>query len=536
MKKLLLLIGILIATPVMAGGLATLINPYGDKVVVEVNSQTAQEYFGENFALYEEETLGSVASSPALFRTNLASKLTNTGTSMTLVSATTRDGTELSGSVCFTIDGNLATAEYVCGTASSTSITALERGLGSDGTTEYTALKFAHRYGAEVKITDFPILQRLTNIINGDSDFPNSLTVVGKVTATSTAPTADGDLANKKYVDDTAIAGAPDMTSTVKGLGEKATGAEAGANASDGSGDTSAPLVLTSDIASSTSASENLVVVTESDGKINQGFLDLTEDFTFSGDNTYSGTNDFTDETSFSATSTLADITNGHTVSALTASTTITGATTPQPVYIASSTNAEAGGVLLCDGNDQDTTEFIGFAITSASSGETVYIQKDGIVDGFSSLTIGADYYVQDAVGTIGTTIGTYEILVGTAISATEILIRKGSFQFIGSDAFSTNSPSAGTNCVTTSVIPVNAKIAIIDILYSEGLSADKIRGEFSLTVKGKTTGGLFGTSQNIADTIATSATITGSNLVITTPFLGGGEQATHSGTIYYYN
>jgi len=43
--------------PVMAGGLATLINPYGDKVVVEVNSQTAQEYFGENFALYEEETL-----------------------------------------------------------------------------------------------------------------------------------------------------------------------------------------------------------------------------------------------------------------------------------------------------------------------------------------------------------------------------------------------------------------------------------------------------------------------------------------------
>ena len=290
MKKLLLLIGILIATPVMAGGLATLINTYGDKVVVEVNSQTAQEYFGENFALYEEETFGSVASSPALFRTNLASKLTNTGTSMTLVSATTRDGTELSGSVCFTIDGNLATAEYVCGTASSTSITALERGLGSDGTTEYTALKFAHRYGAEVKITDFPILQRLTNIINGDSDFPNSLTVVGKVTATSTAPTADGDLANKKYVDDTSFAGAPDMTSTVKGIGEKATGAEAGANATDGSGDTSAPLVLTTDIASSTSASENLVVVTESDGKINQGFLDLTEDFSFTATTTLATT------------------------------------------------------------------------------------------------------------------------------------------------------------------------------------------------------------------------------------------------------
>ena len=274
MKKLLLLIGILIATPVMAGGLATLINGYGDKVIVEVNSQDAQEYFGNDYNLYEEEVLGSVASSPALFRTNLASKLTTTGTSMTLVSAETRDGTSLSGSVCFTIDGNLATAEYVCGTASGTSITALERGLGSDGTTEYTALKFPHRYGAEVKITDFPILQRLTNIINGDSDFPNSLTVVGKITATSTAPTADGDLANKKYVDDTAIAGAPDATLTVKGLLEVATGVEMASTTPIGGGGTSAINFYTSTTqGQSWQPFESVSININSDGEISAAMI-----------------------------------------------------------------------------------------------------------------------------------------------------------------------------------------------------------------------------------------------------------------------
>lgn len=215
MKKLrfkLLLIAIIfsIAGPVNAiTKKATLINAFGEKVVVSVDSQDAQEYFGIGYTLYTGESMfGAVASSPALFRTNLASKMTTSDTSMTLVSATTREGNTLSGPYCFTIDGNTSSAEFVCGTASGTSITALERGLGSDGTTEYTALKFTHRYGAEVKITDFPVLQRLTNIFNGDANVPGDfaidggLTVVDYVTATSADPTLDTHLVTRKYVTD----------------------------------------------------------------------------------------------------------------------------------------------------------------------------------------------------------------------------------------------------------------------------------------------------------------------------------------------
>lgn len=297
MKKLifLLLISLLFAnTSIAETKKATLINEYGDKVVVTVNSQEAQGYFGLGFYLYTEESFGAVASTPALFRTNLASKITEASTEMTLVSATTRDGTDLSGSVCFTIDGSLSIAEYVCGIASGTSITALERGLGSDGVTEYTALKFEHRYGAVVKITDFPVIQRHSNIINGTSDFPSGITANGDLIATggtvefenavilasSTTPTLDNHLATKKYADDLALAGAPDATESVKGISELATQAEMALGTDTGS--TGANLVLQSKYASSSrDVAGTAVVVTDTDGYINQNRLDLTEDFTF---------------------------------------------------------------------------------------------------------------------------------------------------------------------------------------------------------------------------------------------------------------
>ena len=306
MKKLILtlFISLLLITPVIAETKkATLINEYGDKVVVTVDSQEAQDYFGLGFYLMEEESFGVVASTPALFRTNLASKIVGTDTSMTLVSATTRDGTVLMGDVCFTVDGSLSVAEYICGTASGTSITALERGLGSDGITEYSALKFAHRYGAEVKITDFPVIQRHSNIINGTSDFPSGITANGDLIATggtveftnavilasSTTPTLDNHLATKKYVDDTAISGAPNATESVKGISELATRDEMALGTDTGS--TGANLVLQSKYASSSNdVAEKAIVVTEANGYINQNRIDLSEDFSFSGDVTLAST------------------------------------------------------------------------------------------------------------------------------------------------------------------------------------------------------------------------------------------------------
>ena len=82
---------------------------------------------------------------PALFETSLAAPITATADSFTLTANSVRGGGSLSGYNCFTIDEGSAQAEFVCGTASSTSVTGVTRGISpSDGTRAVSALQFAH--------------------------------------------------------------------------------------------------------------------------------------------------------------------------------------------------------------------------------------------------------------------------------------------------------------------------------------------------------------------------------------------------------
>ena len=105
----------------------------------------------------------------------------------------------------------------------------------------------------------------------------------------------------------------------------------------------------------------------------------------------------------------------------LNAGETINGATLPVPVY----QDDADGEVYACDGNDTTKLDFIGFAISNSTDGNPIEVQTGtgSIVDGFTGLTAGVRYYLQDAVGTIGTSAGTYPVEVGRAISATQILI-----------------------------------------------------------------------------------------------------------------
>lgn len=73
------------------------------------------------------------------------------------------------------------------------------------------------------------------------------------------------------YIDNATSTGAVDASLTVKGVVEIATGAEAAAHTAVGGGSTSAYLGLTSSIASSSAAS-NVVVVTKTDGTIDGSF------------------------------------------------------------------------------------------------------------------------------------------------------------------------------------------------------------------------------------------------------------------------
>lgn len=99
---------------------------------------------------------------------------------------------------------------------------------------------------------------------------------------------------------------------------------------------------------------------------------------------------------------------------------TINGGTLPVAIYQDTSDNE----VYACDGNDTDKLQFFGFAISNSTDGNAIEIQTDGVVDGFSALDEGELYYVQDDK-TIGTSKGTYPVLVGRAISTTEIAIIK---------------------------------------------------------------------------------------------------------------
>lgn len=143
------------------------------------------------------ENLGvALPSATAVFETSLASGITADATTLTLTSVSIRGGGTLSGYVCLSLDEGSAQAEFVCGTASSTSVTGLERGLSpADGITEDTDLQFSHRRGASVKITDFPLIQRIKSQNAGSGTFESVLSYASGVT-----PTGGSELADVEYV------------------------------------------------------------------------------------------------------------------------------------------------------------------------------------------------------------------------------------------------------------------------------------------------------------------------------------------------
>jgi len=357
------------------------------------------------------------------FETSLASGITAAATSMTLVKGTDDAGNTLSGYMCFTVDVNTTKQEFVCGTASSTAITGMIRGIDpQDGDLEVTALKQIHRVGAKVAQTDAPILNILSRILNGDETLPNTLTYAN--TATSTIVNA-GDLVSKAYADALAFGAIPEASLTAGGFSELATQAELASSTEDGS---EAVLVAPARWFSSLFSSTTTVPVTNTVGKLAQGFLDLTESFTFSG------AVQTTDNSSFAITGTSGE--------------TINGATLPVPVY-ASSTNSRYYAV---DGNDTDRLKYVGFAVTNGTASSSIDVKTSGIVNGFTSLSVGSAYYVQDTVGTIATSTGTYPVLVGTAISSTEIEIQKGGRHRIGSITLSDQGADENTTTQTVTL------------------------------------------------------------------------------------
>lgn len=207
------------------------------------------------------------------FRTSLATELAVGGTTATLQSATDDDGVALpAGNYYFTVDGNNSQKEHFAVTLSGTALTAI-KSVSRQGVQASGAVR-KHRIGASVVITDFAHIQVINDLINGTTDLNASdpLKYDGVATISD-----DAHLATKKYVDDTAVAGAPDATTGVKGLVEIATGAELAAGT--GTGGTGAAVVPAGSSFKNTSAGAgdaNKVPVLDAAGVLDNTFMPTT--------------------------------------------------------------------------------------------------------------------------------------------------------------------------------------------------------------------------------------------------------------------
>lgn len=176
-------------------------------------------------------------------------------------------------------------------------------------------------------------------------------------------------------------------------------------------------------------------------------------------------------------------------IKSVTAGATINGATLPVPVY----QNKTDNEFYACDGNDTAALAFIGFAVSNGTDGNSMTVQFNGIVSGFSALDEGEKYYVQDAVGTIGTTVGTYPVCVGRAISTTELLIEKDKWSRNGSFTVSDVGNAGATQDSATITLGFRPRVIRVFVTQDSSTSAVSDNTGVCLWVHGtavSTTGG----------------------------------------------
>ncbi len=249
----------------------------------------------------------AVPSTPALVSDFLATAITKSATTMTLASGAYKDGTPLSGYLCFTLDVNSPQVEYVCGTASSTSVTGLSRGISySNPNTTSSALAYPHNRLASVTITNYPQSEFVNRKVNGLDTWDN------KITYTTEPTFSNGkDLIDKTYADTLSFAGAPNGSTIQKGIYQEASTTNVGNGTAVGS--TGADLIVPNKYFNTTSSATTTVPVTNSAGKLSQGFTDYSLDINYTGTSTLNnlnvnGTTTVNGAANFNATTSFAQI------------------------------------------------------------------------------------------------------------------------------------------------------------------------------------------------------------------------------------
>jgi len=429
-----------------------------DRIAVFAKAD-ADRLFSEGYKL--EQKLGFSPSTG--YSQRLSQSITAIATTIYVTSVNDSDGIALPCSATnkcyFNLEPGTSKEErVVCTGVGATSFTGCTRGLVATGNSETGSSTLTKTHNAGSKIIMTNISQFYGNYVNlFDAQNVNGIKTFysfPKYATSTDLPTQNGEFATKYYVDGVGAGGFTSVNaSTTKGLSVYGTSPETvGVNASSTSG-----LSFNADGSLQITASTTGGIKADSNGI----YVDKSMDYNWTGTTTFSG------------------ITIGsNVIYSATASTTITGGTLPQPVFIASSTESGTGKIKISDANNLLAIFFDGFAISSATDGNTVYIQKSGVVNGFTGLTAGMDYYVQDAIGTIGTSTGTYEIKVGKAISATQILIDTGDDEYVG--VWNTTSASSSTT------VPYYVKKVVIRATWTDS-NDNTTAGDLTVYAKGKT-------------------------------------------------
>lgn len=278
-----------------------------------IKIQIADLQLSQDSANQQNQNLGGTNYLPqniAFFQTSLASGISSTASTMTLVSATYNNGvsTLASSTYAFVLDEGTATQEMVQADCTATACTNMTRGLDFlTGTSSVTSLKFAHRRGASVKITTAPTTLIMGNILAGTDVIPGPIKYSSSI-ATSTLAADRSSLASAGLVADTAFAGAGviNATTAAKGTVEIATAIEtASSTPLGGSG---ATVVIPASNATSSWSNASLaalkVVVTKNDGTIDGNFITtLSTSTTLTSTTTFSST--ATSSINFTATSSV---------------------------------------------------------------------------------------------------------------------------------------------------------------------------------------------------------------------------------------
>lgn len=347
------------------------------RIILEQQTQVMQSL---------QDNLGASLDIPtpiAFFETSLSGSITSSDTSMTLVSATDKDGNTLASSTYpFVLDEGTANEELVIADCTGTACTNMQRGLSVlTGTSTVSSLQKAHRRGASVKITNAPSLLILNRIVNGQGDFPN---LIRYKAGTSVSASDSGQtIITKEYADNLTNQGAATSSTATAGINRLATALQQASSTDPGVND---PLVLQAKNATSTpqsgcdgtaTAGALCNVIAQNDGKVHQGYLNLNETFIF-------------------ASSTITEFlsTNATTTNATTTNFTISSLATPAGTLLAADPN---GGVVAT------STPISSYAsapvATSTASSNADFFTDHAYTIGFQPTIIHIFYGIQGKTG-----------------------------------------------------------------------------------------------------------------------------------------